>query len=155
MKEAGASFLCILRKHVLIFSFNERSEFFVLSHHFWVSFEIALSFFLSQLNSGKETSLLSRIFCFLTWTKSTSSDLLQSPIAGFPTYHFHFHGRNFIENFQTRENDEFLKEIEFFHFGFESCLSSMNDKIIVKCRCFRFLIGSILCDCVWMNFWAC
>jgi hypothetical protein len=48
------------------------------------------------------------------------------------TTSFHFHGRNFIKNFQTRENDEFLKEIEFFHFGFESCFSSMKDEIIVK-----------------------
>ncbi len=46
-KKLARVLLCILRKHVLIFSFNERSDFFVFSHLFWVSLEIALSFFFS------------------------------------------------------------------------------------------------------------
>jgi hypothetical protein len=38
-------FLCIERKHLLIFYFNERSNFLAFSHSFWVSLEIALNFF--------------------------------------------------------------------------------------------------------------
>ncbi len=68
-------FLCILRKHVLIFSFNERSENFLFSHHFWVSLEIALSFFLSQSNSEKETSL-KRSECRKWWWKQQKIKIL-------------------------------------------------------------------------------
>ncbi len=57
-KKLARVFLCIGRKHMLIFCFNERSEFFVFSHHFWVSLEIALSFFrLNGLNRTAEKRL--------------------------------------------------------------------------------------------------